>query len=425
MIKLIEILSGVFFSAGSSLIDYLSFHVLLCLVPAFFIAGAMTVFIPTDSIMKYIGPEAKNRVAYPLAAIGGLLLAVCSCTVIPLFVGIYKKGAGLGPAITFLFAAPAVNILALVYTGTMIGMDIALARAILAIFFAVIIGLIMAFIFPTTTEGQNQAKSNEAFGSNINLRLEKSSILIILLNLFAGISLVLIEVELLLIVAYLIGLITLVIMGHYIKNKELNLFLWLVFILFVGTSRFEPYYASMELFGILVSSNILNMFAKIILVLLTLVPFYLFIQKKFDHSQIHEWFYETWIFTKSIFPLIVLGVVIAGAAKFFIPQELIIGLVGTNSLLGNLFAVFFGVFMYFPTLMEVPIARMFLDLGMAKGPLLAYLLADPELSIQSILVTRKYLGDKKNIVYVFLVAILTTISGILFGLYLGEGFTWF
>jgi uncharacterized membrane protein YraQ (UPF0718 family) len=167
------------------------------------------------------------------------------------------------------------------------------------------------------------------------------------------------------------------------------------------------------------------MIAKIMLVFIALVPFYLFTLKNFDADENREWFYETWIFTKSIFPLIVLGVIIAGAARFFIPQEVIVGLVGSNSLFGNFLAVFFGVFMYFPTLMEVPIARMFLDLGMAKGPLLAYLLADPELSVQSILVTRKYLGDKKNITYVVLVSILTTLSGILFGLYLGEGFLWF
>ncbi len=142
---------------------------------------------------------------------------------------------------------------------------------------------------------------------------------------------------------------------------------------------------------------------------------------KFDTDDIRTWLFETWIFVKSIFPLIIAGVVIAGFVKFFIPPEIVVTLVGRNTVLANLVGVLFGVFMYFPTLMEVPIARIFLDLGMARGPLLAYLLADPELSLQSILVTRKYLGDKRNSFYIILVTIFTTLAGLIFGLFLGQG----
>jgi uncharacterized membrane protein YraQ (UPF0718 family) len=164
------------------------------------------------------------------------------------------------------------------------------------------------------------------------------------------------------------------------------------------------------------------MLVKSLLAGIVAVGIVLYAKKYIQTDDLNEWLQETWIFVKSIFPLIIAGVVIAGAVKYFVPEDVIISLVGSNTILANFVAVFFGVFMYFPTLMEVPIAKTFLDLGMAKGPLLAYLLADPELSIQSILVTRKYLGDKKNSVYVILVAILTTIAGLIFGLYLNEGF---
>lgn len=404
-------------STTLTLVDYVSFHVLLCLIPAFFIAGAMTVFIPTDSIMRFLGPNTKKIISYPAAAIAGLLLAVCSCTVIPLFAGIYKKGAGIGPAMTFFFAAPAVNILALTYTGSLIGMDIAIARAVLALFFAILIGIIMGSLFEKNTE-----KAEHISLGLDKLRRQDFAIgVLILINIVSGVLMVLVEVEIFLYMLYVMGMITLLLLAKYFSKKEVVLFLWLVFILFVGTSRIEPFESNLSILTLSVYPAISNMLVKIILVTLSSILLHKFIQKNLEKEDINEWMIETKNFVKSIFPLIILGVTIAGAIKFVIPQDIIIGLVGKNTVLSNLIAVLFGVFMYFPTLMEVPIAKSFLELGMARGPLLAYLLADPELSIQSILVTRKYLGDKKNLVYVLLVTLLTTIAGLIFGLFIGEG----
>jgi uncharacterized membrane protein YraQ (UPF0718 family) len=149
----IELLRG----GLDGLSEYLSAHVITCLVPAFFIAGAIAVFISQGAILKYFGPQAKKWLSYSVASVSGTILAVCSCTVLPLFGSIYKRGAGIGPAIAFLYSAPAINVLAIVYTARLLGYDLGIARAIGAIIFAVVIGLIMAFIYrkeETTTDAQ-------------------------------------------------------------------------------------------------------------------------------------------------------------------------------------------------------------------------------------------------------------------------------
>ncbi|UCG04712.1 MAG: permease [Candidatus Heimdallarchaeota archaeon] len=447
-------IQGALESAIGTLLDYLSLHVLLCLVPAFFIAGAMAYFIPKDLITRYIGKDADPKIAYPMAMAGGFLLAVCSCTVLPLFVSIWKRGAGLGPAITFLFVAPAINILALTYTGTLIGMDIAITRGILAMFFSILIGLIMATVFGKEID-QNKSHINNPVSittdltqqPNITDKMEvsKSNILLIIGLGIASISLATLDSNtistlgntlfsgltrivpflqtppLLQTIIFLLGLLILIILTFKIPSKELVLFLWLVYILMTGTSQITYFSEDLSLLGVVISSAISNMMIKLLLTGLVVLGLLLFVWNKFDTDDINAWLFETWIFIKSIFPLIIVGVVIAGFVKFFIPPELVITLVGRNTVLANLTGVLFGVFMYFPTLMEVPIARIFLDLGMARGPLLAYLLADPELSIQSILVTRKYLGDKRNTFYIILVTIFTTLAGLIFGLFLGQG----
>jgi len=439
-------------SSFETLLDYLSFHVLLCLIPAFFIAGAMTYFIPKDLIMKYIGKDSDPKIAYSMATAGGFLLAVCSCTVLPLFVGIWKRGAGLGPAITFLFVAPAVNILALTYTGTLIGLDIAIARGILAIVFAVLIGIIMATIFGNDTnsdnnhrdivqslveETKNQPQTNKWTLIPLIIILALSSFLLAILddyvisilsttffNYLPLLNFLLTNSALLQTLIFIVGLITLIIASIKIRSRELTLFLWLIYILMTGTSQITYFNEPLVISGLFIEAAFLNMLGKAVLSGIVTLGLLVFIYKRdFSKLEINLWLNETWIFVKSIIPLILIGVVVAGFIKFFIPTELVANLVGRNTVLANLIGVLFGVFMYFPTLMEVPIARIFLDLGMAKGPLLAYLLADPELSIQSILVTRKFLGDKKNTVYVLLVAVFTTIAGLIFGLILGQGIT--
>ena len=447
MVSLIDFLVGGLESAFITLIDYLSLHVLLCLVPAFFIAGAMTYFIPKETIIRYIGKDADPKVAYPMATAAGFILAVCSCTVLPLFVGIWKRGAGIGPAITFLFVAPAINILALTYTGTLIGLDIALARGTLAIIFAILIGIIMSVLFGKDTDLNDSSIKNSSLipqeesysGSN----LQKSNILLLIIWLVCSILLAILDVNIINFLSeislgsipligqflfyppllqtsiFAIGFIILLIITKSQDNNVLKLFLWLVFILMTGTSQISYFNASIEIFGVSVHQSITNMGLKLFLTFINIITMYMLVIREIDKDETEAWMAETFIFVKSILPLILIGVTIAGFVRYFIPTELIALLVGQNTVLANLVAVLFGVFMYFPTLMEVPIARILLDLGMARGPLLAYLLADPELSIQSILVTRKYLGDQKNLVFIGLVTLFSVIAGLFFGLVVG------
>jgi uncharacterized membrane protein YraQ (UPF0718 family) len=455
--NLLIIVQGALESALLTLLDYLSLHVLLCLIPAFFIAGAMTYFIPKDMVMHYLGKDSDPKIAYPMATAGGFLLAVCSCTVLPLFAGIWKRGAGLGPAITFLFVAPAINILALTYTGTLIGMDIALARGFLAILFAILIGIIMANLFGNETEyisniqDTNQQISSPPTPGNVQDTPKneihygiETSILLMLFGI-SSVSLAILDSNiietigtlvfsdipllsflfrnppLLQTVVFLVGLTFLVIATFKIHNDKLLLFLWLFFALMTGTSQIKYFTDKITVNNLILSTDVTNMFVKLILTGIVIIGLITFVIKKFDSEEIEAWLTETWYFVKSIFPLIIIGVTVAGFIKFFIPPDLVALLVGQNTVLANLIGVLFGVFMYFPTLMEVPIAKIFLDLGMARGPLLAYLLADPELSIQSILVTRKFLGEKKNTVYVGLVTVFSVIAGLIFGFFLGQG----
>ncbi len=448
--KVLEMLLGGVYS----LADYLSLHVLLCLIPAFFIAGAMIVFVPKDTIVKYMGKDSKRIVSYPVAAISGLLLAVCSCTVLPLFAGIKKKGAGLGPAMTFLFAAPAVNILALTYTGTLIGMDIAIARAILALIFAILIGLIMEFVFK-----EKHIKEEEGNEENIgtktledtevteiredenskSLRILRGvpvffllliSILMAFLNRSNLESIGIRNPPIIQSILWVTGTILLVVIFITIKNPKINLFLGLLYLLFIGTSQISYFsvsspgtepeinrtfdYFKSEAFRV----DLANMAIKAAFSLVVAIIVGIYLLKKFEKEDRKNWMSETWTFVKQILPYLVIGVFLAGFLGVLIPKEFIQNLVGENTVIANLIGVSFGVVAYFPTLMEVPIAKMFLELGMSRGVLLAYLLADPELSIQSILVTRKFIGDKKNVVYVLLVIIFTVIAGLLFGLFI-------
>jgi uncharacterized membrane protein YraQ (UPF0718 family) len=435
-LKLADVLLGGVYA----LADYLSLHVLLCLIPAFFIAGAMIVFIPQDLIIKYIGKDSKRIIAYPVAAIAGLLLAVCSCTVLPLFAGIKKKGAGLGPAITFLFSAPAVNILALTYTGALIGMDIAIARAILALAFAIIIGFLMEIIFKENPKRNKDndvkiQKEEENTGVNVSEKAD-SFALNNLVKIALGLSIIVIGV----LIAFMnrdiligwgiskpamiqtiiwgTGVVLLIVCLFVIENTRMNIFLILLYILFTGTSQITYFISegSTETLSWMDPVVLSNMGIKTALTLVVTIIAIVYSLKKISKEDRKEWMIETWDFVKKIFPYIIIGVFIAGMLQVLIPPDFIQNLVGENTVVANSIGVAFGVIAYFPTLMEVPIAKMFLNLGMSRGVLLAYLLADPELSIQSILVTRKFLGDKKNLVYVLLVAVFTIIAGLLFGL---------
>jgi uncharacterized membrane protein YraQ (UPF0718 family) len=359
-------------SAGlNGLVEYLSAHVFLCLVPAFFIAGALSALFKKEAVTKYLGPDTPRYISYPVASAAGLLIAVCSCTILPLFAGIWKKGAGLGPAMTFLFTGPAINVLAIIYTGSLIGWDIALARGILAIVFGIVIGLAMGFIFERT-KGRAPAKASTPRGQ---AQVHAESI-------DPGTD---------------PGPKPPSIMERLVNARVAVLFIMLLVVLLVGASP-------------------LAMWLKLPVVAIAAVLAMLWALKANTRAENEGWMRETYFFVKMIIPLLLIGVFVAGVASELIPEEAVGEYLGSNTVSANVIAVGFGIFMYFPTLVEVPVARMFLDLGMAKGPLLAYLLADPELSFQSVLVTRKIVGNKKIVVYVGLVAVLCTFAGLLFGM---------
>jgi len=417
-----------------SLLDYLAAHVLLCLVPAFFIAGALSALIPKETVTRYLGPRASRMVSYPAAALGGFVLAVCSCTILPLFAGIWKRGAGLGPAITFLFVGPAVNILAIAYTGAALGMDIAVARIVLSIVFGITIGLLMAAIFKdselTADESLFSAQARVSPATwgffalliallivgtlKVDLLSSTWVSLSVPLTVPSSLSATLEGMQLTLQGILLIGLLVLIGVAARLGLQDI-------------LERFNGWtYATL---GLVVTTMLVaaptiesggsidvGITGRFISIVVLLVALGFTARRGLEREQVQSWLWETWRFTKQIFPLLIVGVFAAGIVKELIPAEWIRTLAGRNTLLANLVGVLFGVFMYFPTLVEVPIARTFLDLGMHRGPLLAYLLADPELSVQSILVTSNILGRKRTAVYVGLVTVFTTLAGWIFGL---------
>ncbi|HUS51923.1 MAG TPA: permease, partial [Candidatus Bathyarchaeia archaeon] len=342
-----------FQSGIAALTDYVSAHVLFCLIPAFFLAGALNALVPRQIIVKTLGRKAHPVKSYGLGALFGTLVEVCSCTILPLFAGIWKRGAGLGPAITFLYAGPAINILAVSYTASLIGWEIALARLIFSLSFAILIGLFMAKLFDKEKKQESQLKNSSPLEENA--QLEKNP-----------------------------------------PYQSILFFGSLATILIVGTA---PIQAGLKypLVGLLTA--------------VAAVFSLLFYSKK----QLLAWIKETWKFFGMIFPLLLVGVFGAGVFKAIIPQEAFQRFAGQNTLWANLAGVLFGVIAYFPALVEVPIAKTFLDLGMNKGPLLAYILADPIVSLQSLLVVSKVLGIKKTFVYALLITIMTTTAGLVFG----------
>ena len=435
--NIFEYIATLLWSGWTNLLDYLAAHVLLCLVPAFVIAGYMSAMIPQEAITRYLGPRASRLVSYPAAAIGGFILAVCSCTILPLFAGIWKRGAGLGPAITFLFVGPAVNILAIAYTGAAIGMDIALARIVLSIVFGVTIGLIMTWVF--RKQEAERAAEMAAEGMFDGTADVKPAIWVMFTLLIAVLIIGTLQVGFLtnnlLSLRFPMGIPESV--TSNLGNLNLTphgallimLLLFLAPVAYLGLEnileRFNRWtYLSISLVAITLlaasmsvseGSAVVGITGRFMSELLLIVAICTVAARNFERYEIAEWLWETWKFIKQIFPLLVFGVFIAGMVRVVLPQELIQSLAGKNTISANFIAVVFGVFLYFPTLVEVPIARMFLDLGMHRGPLLAYLLADPELSIQSILVTGRILGRKKTVAYVALVSVFSTLAGYIFG----------
>jgi uncharacterized membrane protein YraQ (UPF0718 family) len=346
--------------------EYAREHVLFCLIPAFFIAGAISIFISKEAVIKYFGPKAKKIISYGVASISGTILAVCSCTVLPMFAGIYMRGAGIGPATTFLYAGPAINILAIILTARILGYGLGIARAVSAVIFSIIIGIIMSLIFKEEKPKQEDFVSTEIITGKSRTLLQNF--------------------------LYFLILVLILIFAAWAKPKE-AVGLWNAF-----------YNIHWYLTG-----------AALLILVFILI-------KWFKKEEISDWFQSTWFFAKQILPLLFVGVLVAGfllgrpnTDAGIIPSKIVAILVGGNSLLANFFASIAGAFMYFATLTEVPILQGLIGSGMGKGPALALLLSGPALSLPSMLVIHSVIGTKKTLVYIVLVVVMSTIVGWLYG----------
>jgi uncharacterized membrane protein YraQ (UPF0718 family) len=384
-------------------------HVLLCLVPAFFIAGVISVFISQASVIKYFGANAKKWLAYLVASVSGMILAVCSCTVLPLFFSIHKRGAGLGPAIAFLYSGPAINILAIILTARILGPALGIARVIGAVVFSVVIGLTMHFIY--IKEEKQKAEAQFLIPEQQETRpLWQTA-------------------------THFFILVAILVFANWGKPAE-NTGLWhAIWSVKWGITGFFGVLFAISLIMILkikwqgvIISGITVVLAALLFKSNPLIPFAMavlvtsvVISRKEGEPQ--EWMSSTWGFAKQILPLLAAGVLVAGfflgspeGGQGMIPSKWISTLVGGNSVFANFFASITGAFMYFATLTEVPILQGLIANGMGKGPALALLLAGPALSLPNMLVIRSVIGTQKTIIFVALVVVMATITGLLFGL---------
>lgn len=389
-------------------------HIILCLLPAFLIAGTISVFVSQAAVLKYLGAKAKKWIAYTVAAVSGSILAVCSCTVLPLFSSIHKRGAGLGPAIAFLYSGPAVNILAIILTARILGFEFGLARIIGAVTFSILIGIIMSLIYRKEEKLKQDAQINfpDIPEKRPMWQTAFHFFILVFILVFAN-------------------------WGKPYEGVTTGTWFWIwtnkwfitsVFGLFLA---FSMIYILKIKWQYVTTVAILTAFTAFItsspmIVMVTAIAgvSILSLMDKKDPEN-REWIISTWDFAKQILPLLVLGILIAGfllgsthddtQLRGVIPNGWIAKLVGGNSLFANFFASVVGAFMYFATLTEVPIVQGLIGAGMGKGPALALLLAGPSLSLPSMLVIRGVLGTQKTIVYILLVVIMATITGLIFG----------
>jgi len=346
--------------------EYAREHVLLCLVPALFIAGAIAVFVSQAAVLKYFGAQANKIVSYGVASVSGSVLAVCSCTILPLFSGIYSRGAGLGPATTFLYSGPAINVLAIILTARVLGPEMGLARAVSAVVFAIVIGLLMHASF------YREEKHRHAGVINVPETLETS---------------------------------------RPLWKDGLYFFSMMGLLIFMNWGRPS---GPDGLWGVIFNAKwVISVAFAIILAYIIL--------SWFNRDELLEWSASTWDFAKQILPLLLIGVMMAGLLlgrpghPALIPETWVAGLVGGNSLPANLFAAIVGAFMYFATLTEVPILEGLMGMGMGKGPALALLLSGPALSLPNMLVINSVIGPFKTAVFCIYVVVMATIAGLIYG----------
>ncbi len=382
-------------------------HVVLCLLPAFLIAGAIAVFVRKESVMKYLGARAPKPVAYGVASVSGSILAVCSCTVLPLFAGIYRMGAGLGPATAFLYAGPAINVLAIILTARVLGPELGAARAIGAVAFSVVIGLFMHLIFRKEELAKADAQASMPEPA-VARPLWQNGIyfaLMVAILVFAnwgkpaesaGTWATIYSSKWIVTSALAVGLGAVLVAWFRLRASQL---------LFIA--------APVVVLALVVRGHPILPFAAAIVGLGAVISV--------RNDELGEWFGSSWGFAKQILPLLLFGVIIAGALlgrpgnEGLIPSVWVERAVGGNSLWSNLFASVAGAFMYFATLTEVPILQGLIGSGMGKGPALALLLAGPALSLPNMLVIRSIMGTKKTLVFVGLVVVMATVSGMLYG----------
>ncbi|MCS7097526.1 MAG: permease [Candidatus Methanomethyliaceae archaeon] len=332
--------------------DYVAFHVITCLIPAFLLAGAITTFLSRESILKYLGSETKKIISFPLAAISSMALAVCSCTVIPIASGLYRKGSSIGPAFIMLWTAPAMNILALVYTGAIIGIDMAIMRILAALSTSLIVGLIMVLVFKKEEIMRLRQSSNKKL-SETKIISKNAFILIILL------------------------VVTLLLPNYLLANR--------------------PYIEKVALFSMLMLITIIYTWQSI------------------DIDSIKAWLNETLWFVRMIFPLLLAGVFIVGMVGEILPRDWIATWFGGSGLLATFLATLIGAVSYFATLTEAPFVHTLMGLGMGKGPALGLLLAGPGLSLPNMLAIARIFGTKKAIVYIMTTIALATIMAFIIG----------
>ena len=391
---------------------YAQEHVILCLVPAFFIAGAICVFVSQGSVMKYLGPAANKVIAYGVASVSGSILAVCSCTILPLFAGIYRMGAGLGPAAAFLYSGPAINILAVILTARILGPELGIARAVGAVVFAVIIGLLMHLFF--REEEKEKVKNVADFSSGDSRPLWQTVLFIgfqVAILVFAtwgrpegttGLWAAVYSLKWTLVMISAAGLGLVLVFFHGVPSWKIAAGFAPVVLLLAA----RPVFANPALFPLLVFSvGVAGLSLAI----------------GSTEGEGKDWLESSWGLAKLILPLLLAGVLAAGfflgrpGSEGIIPSDWVASAVGGNSLGANLFASIAGAFMYFATLTEVPILQGLLGAGMGKGPALALLLAGPALSLPNMLVIRSVMGTRRTVVFVLLVVTMATVSGLIFG----------
>ncbi len=392
---------------------YAQEHVILCLVPAFFIAGGIASFVSQASVMKYLGANAPKALAYGVASTSGTILAVCSCTILPLFSGIYRMGAGLGPAIAFLYSGPAINVLAIILTATVLGPQLGIARAVGAVGFSVVIGVLMHLIF--RKEEQEKSKAQMMLPEpQVRRPLWQTAV-------------------------YFGAMVGILVFANWGKPQADSGAVWAAIYeaRWLVVSGFGLAFALIlaRWFGIHWGEMLVAAAAVVIAAIFfagqPTVPFVvgvvalaLLINRPAtndDSEELAEWWQQSWGFARQIMPLLFWGVLVSGfllgrpGHEGVIPSEWVAWAVGGNSLLSNFVASFVGAFMYFATLTEVPILQGLLGSGMGQGPALALLLAGPALSLPNMLVIRNVLGTTKTVVFVSLVIVMATLTGVVFG----------